>query len=585
MSPTPFDPNPTQLTPPSTVWQLRESDPTVVELLKTEADLPALVAQILAARGIASVEEAQRFLHPRLSQLHDPMELHGMEAAVARIGQAIRNGEPICVYGDYDVDGMTATSILLSALRELKADADYYIPHRFNEGYGLNCEALEKLAAEGNRLVVTVDCGITSVAEAARAKELGLALIITDHHEPGSELPQADALINPKLPQCQYPFKGLAGAGVSFKLAHALFRAHHPDPERAKEFIKSLLDLVTLGTVADVVPLVDENRAIVSEGLKLITRSPRPGIKKLLEHAGAKRDIVDATTIGFVLGPRLNAAGRTEHAMFGAELLLTEDMQEADQLAQKLEGFNLDRRHIEQEILDEAFDLLADYIDDPVWVIEQEGWHHGVLGIVASRIKELHHRPTFILGIDGESAKGSGRSVPGFDLHAALEACSEHLLKFGGHKMAAGMTCATENIDAFREALKDYARENLSEEMRKRTVRIDAEVCAEDINAQAIKTLAALAPHGAQNPKPVISLCGCYQVEAPRLLKERHLKLKVAAPDGSQFPVIGWGMGHRIAEIEKLSRQIDIAGTPFLNHWNGRTTVEIEMKDFRVVGD
>lgn len=569
------------LDPSRTRWLYRELDAGAARRLTKELGVAPLVARILASRELTAPETVRAFYSPGLSQMHDPMQMKGMERAVKRIAQALRMKERILIFGDYDVDGITSTVILMNALRELGGDVDYYIPHRFEEGYGLNIDALEKFAAEGNPLVITVDCGITSVAEAARAKELGLDLIVTDHHEPGDELPGALAIVNPRQPGCPYPFKGLCGAGVAFKLAHALFREHHPDSGKAPESLKALLDLVTLGTVADVVPLQDENRALVNYGLTQLTESDRHGVESLKRHAGFKGGAVTADTVGFLLGPRLNAAGRTEHAFFGVELLMAENRAEADRLAQKLEQFNRERRAIEQDILDEALEMAAEYASERVIVLEQDGWHQGVLGIVASRIKERFHKPAIMIGVDNDLAKGSARSIEGFDMHAALTHCAGHLVKYGGHKMAAGLTVESVNIGAFREAINAYAHEYMDEESLRPLLWIDAQGSGEDISAQTVEQLDRLAPYGAANPKPVIAFEGMALLEPPRILKDRHLKLRLSDGHGNCISALGWGMANRAPELENLRGRIRAAGALYLNNWNGQSNVELELKDFQ----
>ena len=567
---------------PATRWEFRPADPAAQRRIEKEVGVPPLVARILAARGLDGPEEARRFLDPRLSGLHDPFELKGMEAAVERIARALRDGEAIQIYGDYDVDGITGTAILMLTLRELGAEVDYYIPHRLNEGYGINAEAIERLAAEGARLIISVDCGIRAVAEAEHARGLGVDLIITDHHEPGPELPDAVAVINPKQPGCDYPFKGLAGTGVAFKLAHGVLKRCHRDPAAARAFLTSLIDLVTLGTVADIVPLRGENRSLVAHGLGMLRATERPGLRQLMAVADYQPRKVDAGAIGFVLGPRLNAAGRTEHALHGVELLLSDDERHARDLATKLDGLNTRRRQIEQRILDEALALIEEQGTDKVIVVAQDEWHHGVLGIVAARILRLFYRPTIVLGVSEGKAKGSGRSIAGFDLHEALSSCDDHLEQYGGHTMAAGMSLDPDRIDAFRAAINAHADEVLDEATLRPLVMIDAPAKPSDLTEAGIEPLAALAPHGQDNPKPIVALDGYTLIESPRVLKDRHLKLQLAAPDGRPLTALAWGMIDRYGELTGHVEQLRLAGTPFINEWNGRRTVELELVDFKL---
>ena len=566
--------------PPAPRWELRPQNPACAALLEREAHLPPLVARILAARGHLGCDSALAFLAPSLQHTHDPFAMRGIPEAVARIAAALAARESIWIYGDYDVDGVTATSILHLTLAELGAAPDYYIPHRVTEGYGLNDDALRHIAAEGARLVVTVDCGITACAQAELAAELGLDLIITDHHQPGPALPRAAAVVNPNQPDCAYPFKGLAGAGVAFKLAHALLKRLHPDPAAAHAFLKGLLDLVALGTVADIVPLEGENRALVHHGLAALRATRRPGLVSLFASASLTREKLNCGTIGFALGPRLNAAGRTEHAYFGAELLLTLDSARASDLAGQLEHFNLNRRRIEQEILDEALTLAEPYAADRVIVVEQHGWHHGVLGIVASRLLARFYRPVLVLSIEGDSARGSARSVAGFDLHAALTACGEHLIRYGGHKMAAGLELTVENIPAFRQAINAHAAAAMDESTLQPVLTIDTIATPADLTPATVKALEKLAPHGQNNPKPIVAIKNCTLLERPRILKEKHLKLTLCTESGTTLAALGWNMAEKATELNALvGKPISIAGSLTLNVWNGRESVEMELKD------
>lgn len=562
-------------------WKLRSADPAVCDELAGRLKIAPIVARILAARGLADPDSAQHFLNPSLAQIHNPYELLGMEKAVERIGRAVRCGEKVWIWGDYDVDGITATAILMLTIGELGCPVDYYIPHRVSEGYGLNGQAMEQLAAEGASLIVTVDCGVSAMAEARLAKRLGVDLIITDHHEPGPALPEAYALVNPKQPGCQYPCKGLSGSGVAFKLAHALLKALHPDESRAREFLKSMLDLVMMGTVADVVPLTGENRCLVAAGLDRMRQRPRLGIARLAEIAHLSPRKIDTGSIAFVLGPRLNAAGRTEHALFAVELLLTEDESRARELAGKLDLFNENRRAIEAETLAEAMRLIEPFRHDQVLVVAQDGWHHGVLGIVASRIQSSFYRPVIVISIDQESAKGSGRSINGFDLYEALNRCSDHIEQFGGHRMAAGLSLAADRVDGFRQAINRHAAGVLSDEILTPSIDIDTVAAPAELTQKAVEQIEALAPFGIDNPKPVVAIEGMRLIEEPRVMKERHIKLWLAAPDGRPLAALGWSMVKRLGEINVGGGRMRLAGTPILNTWNNRTSVEFEMRDFQ----
>jgi len=565
-------------------WQIRPVDDAVCRNLTQALELPPLVARLLACRSITQPDAAEHYLRPVLAQLHDPFLMKGMEPAAERIVHAIRNGEPICIYGDYDVDGISATAILMTILRELGAEVTYYIPDRFSEGYGVNNEALEQIAGEGARVVITVDCGIRAVDQAELARRRGIDLIITDHHEPGPRIPPAFAVINPRQPGCAYPDKGLAGSGVAFKLAHAVLRKAHPDGAAARELLKSTLDFVALGTVADVVPLLGENRAMVSFGLKLLRETRRPGLLHLFQHAAIDPRKLQTHTIGFGIGPRLNAAGRTDHAMFGLELLLSRDARAADGLAAKLEQFNANRRAIEMDILREAVELIEPRAHERVLVVAREEWHHGVLGIVASRIVQRYYRPTIVIGITDGVGKGSGRSIEGFDLHAALESCGGHLLQFGGHMMAAGLSVAADAVEAFRAAINAHAEQVLPDDLLRPLLWIDAAARTEDLTEEFVNQLELFEPFGQDNPRPVIALDEVALIEPPRVLKDRHLKLMVAGRDGRPLCAMGWGMADRLHELNADGTVLRLAGAPCLNRWNGRVSVEMELRDFQVVG-
>lgn len=569
-------------------WQLRTTRLTDTAELEQELGLTPLVARILAARGIDHPVQARRFFEPGLSLIHNPFEMDGMEAATRRILRAIESGERICVYGDYDVDGCTATAILCETFRWLQCPVDYHIPHRLNEGYGLSVEGMRLIHQRGAQVVISVDCGITAYDAAECARELGIDLIVTDHHEPGPHDPPAVAVLNPKRERCRYPFKGLSGAGVAFKLAHALLKRSRPESDEAREFLKSLLDLVALGTVADIVPLKGENRSLVTHGLARLRGTRRPGLLQLMDRARLNPARIDTESISFGLAPRLNAAGRTEHATFSVELLLSDDHKHARELARRLDEFNQNRRKIEQGILDEALAIIeagaetAEWdMNGPVLVVANEGWHLGVLGIVASRLLSRFYKPTIVVTLGEQAGRGSGRSIPGFDLHAALTHCSEHLNQFGGHPMAAGLEVTPRRLAGFARQINEYARSTMPPEAARRLVTLDTEADAAELTLESVGQLAHMEPFGVDNPKPVVSVRDCVLIEQPRVMKERHLRLNVCGPDGRRLTAIGWGMAERFADLAE-GTAVSLAGTPFINEWNGRTSVELELADVRV---
>ena len=531
-------------------------------------------AALLLHRGITSDEEARAFLHPEKQPFHDPFLMRDMEKAVSRIEQAIQAQERIVVYGDYDVDGITATSLLCRNLRQLGANAGYFIPHRQKDGYGLHKETLDEIIAGGAGLIVTVDCGISAVEEAAAAKDK-VDLIITDHHLPGQELPKALAVIDPHRADCAYPDKNIAGVGVAFKLCQALWQKM-----RGKSFTGDL-DIVALGTVADVVPLLGENRKIVQQGLRVLKKSKRPGIQALLAVTELQEKEITAGHIGFVLAPRLNAAGRLASALRGVELLLTEDGEEAQAIAEELDAANRERQAVEQEIL-QAAEKQIEEIDVKrahVLVLHGEGWHPGVIGIVASRIVERYYRPTVIIAEEDGVGKGSCRSIRGFHMFEALSACKEHLLGFGGHAQAAGLSLRSADIASFREALEAYAAKVLTEEDFVPILDIELELAPEKITEQLMTEIKLLEPYGMGNPKPLFSTQGVRGSYARQIGKEgQHLKFELDGLDAS-IDVLAWGKGEEAPLVNR--ERIDIAYFPEYHVWREKRSLQLMLEDFR----
>lgn len=531
-------------------------------------------AALLLHRGITSDEEARAFLHPEKQPFHDPFLMRDMEKAVSRIEQAIEAQERIVVYGDYDVDGITATSLLCRNLRQLGAAADYFIPHRQKDGYGLHKETLDEIIAGGARLIVTVDCGISAVEEAAAAKDK-VDLIITDHHLPGKELPKALAVIDPHRADCAYPDKNIAGVDVAFKLCQALWQKM-----RGKAFTGDL-DIVALGTVADVVPLLGENRKIVQQGLRVLKKSKRPGIQALLAVTELQEKEITAGHIGFVLAPRLNAAGRLASALRGVELLLTEDGEEAQAIAEELDAANRERQAVEQEIL-QAAEKQIEEIDVKrahVLVLHGEGWHPGVIGIVASRIVERYYRPTVIIAEEDGIGKGSCRSIRGFHMFEALSACGEHLLGFGGHAQAAGLSLRSADVASFREAMEAYAAKVLTEEDFVPILEIELELAPEKITEQLMTEIKLLEPYGMGNPKPLFASHGVRGGYARQIGKEgQHLKFELDGLDAS-IDVLAWGKGEEAPLVNR--ERIDIAYFPEYHVWREKRSLQLMLEDFR----
>ena len=561
-------------------WKIRGAEQSHVEQLVRECTVNPLVARLLVNRGIVEPDAARRFMGGTLADIHDPFLLRGMETAAARLARAVEGGETICIYGDYDVDGITSVSLLVSFFRALGATVFYHIPLRLEDGYGLSAEGIAGVAELGARVIVSVDCGITAVAEAELCRQLGVDLIITDHHTPGEMIPAAYAVINPHQPGCPFPFKNLAGVGVAFNLLIAI-RSRLRDAgyfdRRPEPNLREYLDLVALGTIADVVQLTDENRILASYGLRELTASPRPGIQALKAVSGVD-GAVSSGTVGFRLAPRLNAAGRLEDAALGVDLLLCCERQRAQVMAEALDASNTERQALEQQILHDALAMVK---GEPgrsgrkSIVLASEAWHPGVIGIVASRLVDLFHRPTILIALQDGNGRGSGRSIPGFHLHDALHACADHLVKFGGHKYAAGLSIDEETLEKFVAEFEMVADGLLSTEDLLPELAIDTELGLDDLTLQLAEQVEALAPFGMGNPEPVFMLRGVMVAER-RVLKERHLKLRITA-SGRTFDAIGFNMAGR----DNPGERWDMVFTLGVNAWNGKKHLQLRLKDFR----
>lgn len=561
-------------------WIIKLVDSAVVSALAESLDLSLVVATVLAGRGISSREEGQSFMSPSLSTMPDPFLMKGIEAAVSRLCDARVKGEKICVYGDYDVDGITGAALLVSFLRGTGFNCGYFIPNRFDDGYGLNEDALKRVIDTGVTLIVSVDCGITSVAEAEFCRRHGADLIITDHHSPKESLPDACAVINPLQSDCLYPFKSLAGVGVAFNLIVALrgrLRADGVFKGGREPDLRDWLDLVALGTIADVVPLVGQNRIYAYYGLKLLGDGARVGIGALKKVAGIDGS-VNCGQVGFRLAPRLNAAGRMECAVPGVELLLGDDPQRAAAIAEELDAANAERQAIERSMLQEAIAMVEAAGNYPACrgiVLASGSWHQGVVGIVASRMVERYHRPTILIALDQDgNGKGSGRSIPGFHLLQALKACADNLERFGGHQFAAGISLKADKLESFSAAFESVSAGMLSEDQLVPTMTVDVMLAPADITAGLINELKRLEPFGAGNPEPTFMMRGV-EVLDRRVVGDGHLKLRLAA-DGMTFGAIAF----RQAECA-TDGLIDVAFFPELNVWNNVTSVQLRIKEFR----
>ncbi|EAU67260.1 single-stranded-DNA-specific exonuclease RecJ [Stigmatella aurantiaca DW4/3-1] len=508
-----------------------------------------------------------------------------MTSAVERLARALRLGEKITLYGDYDVDGVCSTSLLTLFLRQLGAQPATYIPHRLGEGYGLNLQAMDRIAQEGTRLLVTLDCGITSVAEVARARELGMDVVIVDHHTVPTTLPAAVAVLNPHQPGCDYPTKTLCAAGVAFNLCMGL-RKHLRDEgffaTRKEPLLKGLMDLVALATVADVVPLTGANRILVAHGLQELTAARRPGVRALKEVAGVEPEApVTAGQVGFRLGPRINAAGRLHDASLGLQLLTAESLEDARRLAGVLDRANAERQGIESSILTEALKQAESLPHARGLVLYAEGWHPGVIGIVASRVVERFHRPTVMVGVNEGIGKGSARSIEGFHLYDALHGCADMLSRFGGHKYAAGLTIEAGRLPAFREAFERIALERLTPEDLIPRCKVDAVVTPHELDERAVESLQRLGPFGQGNPEPVLVLRK--QMARPRVLPPKtghgHAHLKLALVDAPGVDAIGFGMADRLSLVEG---PVDLAFQVGMDTFRGQRRVSLRLKDLRI---
>ncbi len=553
-----------------------------------------LLERVLAARGMTRHDAS--FREPRLTDLHDPSLMPGLDAAAERVISALRARDPVVIWGDYDVDGVTAAAILYRLCRAIAPDAPVrtFIPHRIDEGYGLNAAGIQSLAVAGARVVVTVDCGVTARAEADLARRLGVDLIITDHHTPPASpglFPEAFCIVHPSMPGSAYPFRDLSGAGVAYKLAWRLATLASGS-ERVGESLRNLLiDLLpfaALGTIADVVPLLGENRIIARFGLQRIKATPFIGLRALIGAAGLAGEDISSEAVGFRLGPRLNAAGRMGHADDALELLLTDDPRRAAQLAAELTRLNDRRRAAEIAITEKAV-ALAEHAgmtrdDRRAIVLAHEGWSVGVVGIACSRLVDRFHRPTILLSHDGETCHGSCRSIDGFDIHAALEACAEHLETFGGHAMAAGLRVRADRLDLFADAFTQHANDRLRPSQLVPSLGVDCGAEIHELDRRSVGGLMTLAPFGRDNPPPAIALRRVRIAEAPRPIGAdgRHLKITISE-NGAALRVVAWNWGARREEL-RAGAIIDAVVEPKLNCWRGVDTVEPTLKDLAIVG-
>jgi single-stranded-DNA-specific exonuclease len=563
-------------------WEIYPPNPSIQETLSKELDISPVTAQVLANRGIDQIDQAHRFLHPSLSHLHSPFLMKDMEKAVDRIIKALSTNEPVLIYGDYDVDGITSTVIMLLFLQTLQYPCRYYIPHRIKEGYGLHPDAVATFAQEGGKLIITADCGISNVDEIKKAQEMGVDVIITDHHEIPDEIPPAYAVLNPKQEDCPFPFKSLAGVGVVFNLLIAL-RAKLREQGQWKDGevpnLKRYLDLVAMGTVADLAPLQDENRIFVRFGLEELTEGSRLSTRALKEACGLKEGTITSGNIGFHLAPRINAAGRLGDAQRAIDLLVTQEVERAEKLARQLSLENSRRQRIEDEIFTEIGGWIEGderLLQRRSWVFSSQAWHPGVIGIVASRLVDRYYKPTILISLDGDRGKGSGRSIEGFDLYEGVKACSSMLLSFGGHRFAVGLTIESEKIEPFKRKFEELVSQGCKPSDFIPTVRIDLEVPLQTIQRDLLEEFSLLAPFGASNPNPVLCSRELIVMDS-KIVGEDNLKLKVK--EDSVYDAIGFRMGY-LHPLE--SNRVKIAFVPRINEWQGVRNIQLELRDILI---
>ncbi len=558
-------------------WEIPSVDSNTVKRLSRELGVLPLVARLLVQRGVREPEAAHAFLHPLLKQFHDPSRMAGMTAAVERLRRAIARQEKILIYGDYDVDGTMAVVVLLTALRKLGAQVVTHIPHRLQDGYGMRSPVIEEAASRGCRVVISVDTGIREHEVLARGRELGLDCIVTDHHLPDGHLPPACAILNPRRPDCAYPEKNLSGVGVAFKLAQALL-----GKELSERLLQSYLKIVAIGTIADVVPLLGENRVIAHFGLAGLREPAQVGLEALLTVAGLRDVPVSAGDVAFRIAPRLNAAGRMENARDVIELFTSPDVQRARQIAERLDRLNSERQRVEDEILREIVERLERQPEEAkryTLVLAGEGWHRGVIGIVAQRVVERYHRPALVMGVEDGQAVGSGRSISGFHLFEALNALRDLFERFGGHAQAAGCTLPAARVPELAARFEAYARGKLSAEDLEPTLRVDGEISLGELDWDLYQALERLAPFGCGNPTPVLAARRLNLVTSPRVLREKHLKLKVAQGSKS-FDALAWRWADKGLAL-RSGQMLDLAFTLDQNVFQDIATLQLVVKDIR----
>jgi single-stranded-DNA-specific exonuclease len=558
-------------------WRILSADNQKVDALQQSLRIHPALCQVLVQRGIETFEQAKNFFRPQLADLHSPWLMKDMEKAVARVLLAMERGEKILVFGDYDVDGTTAVASMFRFLRKTYPAVDFYVPHRYREGYGVSKAGIEFAREQGMTLIISLDCGIKSADLIAYAQTIGIDFIVCDHHLPDLELPPAIAILNPKQPGCPYPFKELCGCGVGFKLITALSERMGLPPGTPFEY----LDLVATAIAADIVPVTGENRILAYHGLQKVNNQPNPGIRALAQLSGLTRAL-HITNLVFMIAPRVNAAGRMDDARKAVELFISDSPEEAHRFGEMLHSDNTGRKEADSSITAEALTLINENED---WkarnstVVFQPHWHKGVVGIVASRLIEHYHRPTVVLTRSGEFAAGSARSIPGFNLYEAIHACREHLLGYGGHFAAAGMTLEPSQVDAFREKFESVVSASIKPEQLIPELVIDAEIALRDIRQPFFDIISQMEPFGPENTRPVFITRSVTDTGYSKILKEEHLRVSVRQQD-CRIQGIGFGMGDKLGLLQQ-NKWVDIVYTIDENEWNGQTTLQLRLLDIR----